>query len=76
MSATVFVDTNILVYARQANEPLKQPVAVQWMERLWQDQLGVLEELTVKQADRTRPLTTAPRSRLRRPGTWQRAGRV
>jgi predicted nucleic acid-binding protein len=36
MSAPIFVDTNVLVYAKQANEPLKQPVAAQWMERLWQ----------------------------------------
>ena len=40
MSAPVFVDTNILVYAHQANEPLKQPVAVQWMERLWHPRRG------------------------------------
>lgn len=42
MTAPVFVDTNILVYAHQADEPLKQPVAIQWMERLWQDQSGRL----------------------------------
>jgi predicted nucleic acid-binding protein len=42
MSAPIFVDTNILVYARQENEPLKQTVAAQWMERLWQEQLGRL----------------------------------
>lgn len=42
MSAAIFVDTNILVYAHQAGEPLKQPVASQWLERLWQDQRGRL----------------------------------
>ncbi len=40
MSAAVFVDSNVLVYARQANEPVKQPLAAQWLERLWREQLG------------------------------------
>ncbi len=40
MSAAIFVDSNVLVYARQANEPVKQPLAAQWLERLWRDQLG------------------------------------
>ena len=52
MTAPVFVDTNIFVYARQAGEPRKQHVASQWIERLWRDQLGrtsiqVLNELNV-----------------------------
>lgn len=40
MSAAVFVDTNVLVYAQQANEPVKQPLAARWLERLWREQLG------------------------------------
>ncbi len=40
MTAPVFVDSNVLVYARQAGEELKQPVAAQWVEQLWRDQLG------------------------------------
>lgn len=40
MSAAVFVDSNVLVYARQANESVKQPLALNWLERLWRDQLG------------------------------------
>lgn len=40
MTAPVFVDTNVFVYARQLREPLKQPVAMQWIEQLWEDQLG------------------------------------
>lgn len=40
MSALVFVDTNIFVYAHQANEPVKQPLAVEWLEQLWREQLG------------------------------------
>ena len=42
MSAPVFVDTNVLVYAHQANELIKQPIAAQWIERLWQEQSGRL----------------------------------
>jgi predicted nucleic acid-binding protein len=38
--ATVFVDTNVFVYARQAHETEKQPVAAQWIDRLWRDQTG------------------------------------
>lgn len=40
MSAAIFVDANVFVYARQANEPMKQPLAAHWLERLWLDQLG------------------------------------
>lgn len=40
MSAPIFVDTNVLVYARHANEPIKQPMAAEWIERLWQEQRG------------------------------------
>lgn len=39
-TATVFVDTNVFVYARQAHEAKKQPVAAQWIDRLWRDQTG------------------------------------
>jgi predicted nucleic acid-binding protein len=40
MTATVFVDTNVFVYARDAGEPVKQPRAAAWLERLWRQQLG------------------------------------
>ncbi|MGH8242865.1 MAG: PIN domain-containing protein [Steroidobacteraceae bacterium] len=40
MSALVFVDTNVLVYARQARETQKQPIAAQWIDRLWREQIG------------------------------------
>ena len=40
MTARIFVDTNVFVYARQAREPIKQPLAVQWLERLWSEQTG------------------------------------
>jgi predicted nucleic acid-binding protein len=40
MTARIFVDTNVLVYAKQARESVKQPLAMQWLERLWSDQTG------------------------------------
>jgi predicted nucleic acid-binding protein len=37
---TYFVDTNILVYARDAAEPIKQKQALAWLERLWEEHSG------------------------------------
>jgi predicted nucleic acid-binding protein len=38
----VFVDTNVLVYARDASDPEKQAVAGAWMEHLWSSSTGRL----------------------------------
>jgi predicted nucleic acid-binding protein len=40
MTATAFVDTNVLVYARDATEPTKQRIARDWLRRLWMEQRG------------------------------------
>ena len=40
MIAPAFVDTNVLVYARDANEALKQPRAADWLARLWSEHAG------------------------------------
>jgi len=40
MSAPVFVDTNVFLYARDAGEATKRPPAVAWLEHLWREQLG------------------------------------
>jgi predicted nucleic acid-binding protein len=40
MTVPVFVDTNILVYARDASEPTKQAAAEQWMSYLRLEQRG------------------------------------
>jgi predicted nucleic acid-binding protein len=40
MTAAVFVDTNVLVYARDAREPIKQARAVAWLGLLWRKQSG------------------------------------
>ena len=42
MTATVFVDTNVLVYARDTSEAEKQPLAEAWMRHLWQERSGRL----------------------------------
>lgn len=40
MTALVFVDTNVLLYARDAGEARKQPRATTWLEWLWRHQTG------------------------------------
>lgn len=49
MTVPCFVDSNVLVYRRDKGEPQKQPVAEQWIRRLWETRSGrlsvqVLEE--------------------------------
>jgi predicted nucleic acid-binding protein len=36
MSDFLFVDTNILLYARDASEPEKQRVAAERLDKLWE----------------------------------------
>ncbi len=38
----VFVDTNVLVYARDASEAEKQPRAAEWLDHLWRTRKGRL----------------------------------
>jgi predicted nucleic acid-binding protein len=42
MNAKVFVDTNVLVYTRDASEPEKQAQAEHWMATLWDSRAGRL----------------------------------
>jgi predicted nucleic acid-binding protein len=42
MIETVFVDTNVLIYARAVEDPLKQRRALLWMDELWADSSGRL----------------------------------
>jgi predicted nucleic acid-binding protein len=42
MNAKVFVDTNVLVYSRDASEPHKQEQAMAWMAHLWSTKTGNL----------------------------------
>jgi predicted nucleic acid-binding protein len=63
MTAPVFVDTNVFVYARQANESVRQPLAAEWIERLWREETGrtsiqVLSECYVTLTRKIRPTVT------------------
>ena len=42
MGDNFFVDTNVLVYSRDASEPQKQPQAMAWMKYLWENRTGRL----------------------------------
>ncbi len=60
MSGTVFVDTNVLVYVRDATDPEKQRRAAQWMAALWSSRRGrlswqVLEEYYITATRKLEP---------------------
>jgi len=60
MNALVFVDTNVFLYARDAGETRKRPLAAAWLEQLWREQLGrtsvqVLSEYYVAVTRKLRP---------------------
>ena len=60
MTGTVFVDTNVLVYARDADAGDKEARAMDWLARLWRDQNGrisyqVLQEYYVTVTQKLRP---------------------
>ncbi len=40
MTALVFVDTNVLVYARDPRDAAKRSAAVEWMQMLWNEERG------------------------------------
>ena len=42
MTDPVFVDTNVLVYVRDATDPEKQRRAAEWVAALWDDRTGRL----------------------------------
>ena len=78
MSANCFVDTNILVYARDSSEPEKQVLAEQWLTQLWQHELGristqVMNEyyVTVTQKLKLGLSIEQARSDLRALAVWQ-----
>jgi predicted nucleic acid-binding protein len=64
----VFVDTNVLVYARDASEPTKQPLATRWLEHLWATRSGrlstqVLQEYYVTVTAKLKPGLAAAEAR-------------
>jgi predicted nucleic acid-binding protein len=64
----VFVDTNVLVYARDASEPDKQPQAAAWVEYLWRTRSArlsfqVLQEYYATTTRKLRPGLTPEQAR-------------
>ncbi len=60
MTGAVFVDTNVLVYARDTSEAAKHKAAVAWMEYLWNSRKGrlsiqVLQEYYVTVTRKMKP---------------------
>lgn len=60
MSATIFVDTNVFLYARDASEPARQPLAAAWLAQLWRERTGrtsvqVLSEYYINATHKLRP---------------------
>ena len=60
MPVNCFVDTNLLVYARDSSEPLKQQQALKWMSHLWSSRTGrlsfqVLQEFYITVTEKLRP---------------------
>lgn len=60
MTARIFVDTNVVVYARDSSEGAKSTIAAEWIARLWRDQSGrtsiqVLNELYVTLTRKLKP---------------------
>ena len=60
MPGAIFVDTNVLVYARDASRPEKQAAAMEWLAQIWREQSGrtsmqVLSELYVTLTRKLRP---------------------
>jgi predicted nucleic acid-binding protein len=78
MIGPVFVDTNILVYARDAGESSKQPLAADVLRLLWETRRGrispqVLQEYYVTVTRKLRPGLTkeAARDDIRALHAWQ-----
>ena len=60
MNETIFLDANVLVYARDSSEPEKQPLAQRWLTHLWQARRGrlsyqVLDEFYVAVTRKLKP---------------------
>ena len=78
MSVNCFVDTNLLVYSRDASNPEKHTQAKQWLTQLWQQETGristqVMNEYYVTVTQKLKPGLSkeAARSDLRALAVWQ-----
>lgn len=68
MTDAIFVDTNVLVYARDASEPEKQRQAAAWIAHLWESRRGrlsvqVLQEFYVTVTQKLSPGMTRDAAR-------------
>ena len=76
MTETVFVDTNVLIYAREAAESAKRERAVLWMKELWLGSNGrlsfqVLQEYFAKLMHKKPELRDQTRADIRDLLAWQ-----
>ena len=68
MSGLAFVDTNVVVYSRDARDPGKQSRAHEWLELLWKEESGrvsaqVLQEYYYTVTQKLKPGMTAGEAR-------------
>lgn len=75
-ASTVFVDTNVLIYADDGRDQHKQTVAKQWLLLLWQQRVGRVSTQVLNEyyANVTRKLGMAQgdaRAKVRRFQLWQ-----
>ncbi|HEX3987283.1 MAG TPA: PIN domain-containing protein [Acidobacteriaceae bacterium] len=75
MTETVFVDTNLLIYAREAEDPVKQKRALLWMQELWAGQgrlsFQVLQEYFAKLVQKKPELREQARADVRDLLAWR-----
>jgi len=75
MTATVFVDTNVLIYALDPTDPKKHAAAKAWRSELWKSHRGrlsiqVMEEFYVKAAQKWPKSLDQARSEVRDLLAW------
>ena len=75
MTALVFVDTNIFLYALDDANPRKQQAARAWRQELWKNRLGrvsfqVLQEFYVKAAQKWPKSRAEARAEVKDLLTW------
>jgi len=76
MSALVFVDTNVFIYALDQADRKKQEAAQEWRTELWRSRRGrisfqVLQEFYVKVSQKWPDARSATRSEIRDLLAWQ-----
>jgi len=68
MTAPVFVDTNVLVYARDSAQPAKQALAQDWLTTLWRSRSGRLSVQVLSEYYYT--CTRKLQPRMPEPAAW------